>query len=458
MPSFRSIADADGIAEAELRLTASVLDFARHASTGRVHFSRVSGDILYDLEPPEAAKVLAGLFAAKDPAAELASYNPPHEGYRALKTKLAELRGQTAVEPEIVRMPDGPMLRPGMEDDRVATLRERLGVTGDKDDLRYDDALVEAVKAFQQEAGLNPDGVVGPNTLRALNGGPRRSNAADTVIANMERWRWMPRDLGHAYSMLNIPDYTLKVVRRGKVVWRTRVIVGKPNMATPVLSDTMKFITVNPTWNVPPSIIANEYLPALADDPSVMERMGIKVAENPDGTVRMWMPPGDRNALGRLRFNFPNKFLVYQHDTADKHLFKHARRAFSHGCMRVEDPIRYAEVMLSIALPTEGYTQERIRRMFGPSEVDIRFPRPVPVHITYQTAFVDEEGKLQLRDDVYGRDAQLLAILKGSERRVADIAIERRRVAIARDELRLPNSYNYRRNPGGSFFNWFFNR
>jgi hypothetical protein len=114
--------------------------------------------------------------------------------------------------------------------------------------------------------------------------------------------------------------------------------------------------------------------------------------------------------------------------------------------------------MLSIALPTEGYTQERIRRMFGPSEVDIRFPRPVPVHITYQTAFVDEEGKLQLRDDVYGRDAQLLAILKGSERRVADIAIERRRVAIARDELRLPNSYNYRRNPGGSFFNWFFNR
>jgi len=228
-------------------------------------------------------------------------------------------------------------------------------------------------------------------------------------------------------------------------------------MATPILSETMKFITVNPTWNVPPSIVANEYLPALAQDSTVLERMGIKVAENPDGTVRMFMPPGDRNALGRLRFNFPNKFLVYQHDTADKHLFKQERRAFSHGCMRVEDPVRYAEVMLSIALPKEGYTEEKIRRMFGPAEVDIRFPNPVPVHITYQTAFVDDAGKLQLREDLYGRDAALLGILKGSERRVADVAIERHRVAVPRDELRLPGTYNTRAR-GGSFFSWFLAR
>jgi murein L,D-transpeptidase YcbB/YkuD len=332
-------------------------------------------------------------------------------------------------------------------------------VADERDDNRYDGAVVDAVKAFQKQAGLNADGVVGPATLRAINGAPRRGgNAVDTVIANMERWRWMPRDLGKAYSILNIPDFTLKVVKNGSVIWRTKVVVGKPGTATPLLSETMKFITVNPTWNVPPSIVANEYLPALAQDPTVMERMGIKVSENPDGTVRMYMPPGDRNALGRLRFNFPNKFLVYQHDTSDKHLFKQERRAYSHGCMRVEDPVKYAEVMLSIALPKEGYTQERIRNMFGPGEVDIRFPNPVPVHITYQTAFVDDAGKLQLRDDLYGRDAQLLAVLKGSERKVADIAIERRRVAIARDELRLPGSYTPYRRTGGSFFNWFLSR
>jgi murein L,D-transpeptidase YcbB/YkuD len=460
-PNFKAIAEADALADAELRLTSSVLDFARHAQTGRVHFTRVSGDILYHLEAPEAGAVLAGLVDARGVASSLAGYHPPHEGYKALKAKLAEARGAPAIEaPQVVHVPEGPTLRPGLKDPRVPALRKRLKAGGDPADTRYDDELVDAVKRFQTQAGLNPDGLVGVGTLRALNGNapPRRTNVVDVILANMERWRWMPRDLGAAYSMLNIPDFTLKVVRNGAVVWRTKVVVGKPSTATPILSDSMKFITVNPTWNVPPSIVANEYLPALAQDSTVLERMGIKVAENPDGTVRMYMPPGDRNALGRLRFNFPNKFLVYQHDTSDKHLFKQERRAYSHGCMRVEDPVRYAEILLSVALPREGYTQERIRSMFGPSEIDIRFPRPVPVHITYQTAFVDDAGKLQIRDDLYGRDQALLAIMKGSERRVADIAIERRHQVIARDELRLPGSYRSSRYSGGNFFNWFLSR
>jgi murein L,D-transpeptidase YcbB/YkuD len=417
----------------------------------------VSGDILYAPEAPDTAQVLAGLIEAKDVSRSLAGYSPPHEGYKALKAKLAEARGQ-APEPDVVRVPDGPTLRPGTRDPRVPVLRKRLGLDADPADTRYDEALVDAVQKFQKQAGLNPDGLVGAGTLRALNGGPKRGNSVDTIIANMERWRWMPRELGAAYSMLNIPDFTLKVVRGGNVVWRTKVVVGKPGTPTPILSETMKFITVNPTWNVPPSIVANEYLPALAQDSTVLERMGIKVSENPDGTVRMYMPPGDRNALGRLRFNFPNKFLVYQHDTSDKHLFKQERRAYSHGCMRVEDPVKYAEVMLSIALPKEGYSQERIRSMFGNAEVDLRFPRPVPVHITYQTAFVDDAGKLQIRDDLYGRDAALTAVLKG-DRRVADVPMERRQVAIARDELRLPGSYvGSRYSSRGTFLDWFLAR
>ena len=167
----------------------------------------------------------------------------------------------------------------------------------------------------------------------------------------------------------------------------------------------MKFITVNPTWNVPPSIIQNEYLPALQQDPQAMERIGLKVEQNRDGTVRIYQPPGDRNALGRIRFNFPNKFLVYQHDTPDKHLFAHDKRAYSHGCMRVENPLKYGEVILGLALPNEHYTADRLQKMFGGSEININFPTGIPVHLTYQTAFVDDAGKLQIRDDVYGRDA-----------------------------------------------------
>ncbi len=274
----------------------------------------------------------------------------------------------------------------------------------------------------------------------------------------MERWRWVPRDLGKTYVMVNIPDYTLRVVRDEKLVWKTKVVVGKPNLPTPLLSAEMKFITVNPTWNVPPSIIQNEYLPALQQDPQAMERIGLKVEQNRDGTVRIWQPPGDRNALGRIRFNFPNKFLVYQHDTPDKHLFAHDKRAYSHGCMRVQDPLKYGEVLLSLALPNENYTAERLQKMFGGSEININFPQNIPVHLTYQTAFVDDDGKLQIRDDVYGRDQRLLAILKGSDRKMADIAIDRPKgssSAPVQDAARHLRR-RWRRWSGSSFFERLF--
>jgi murein L,D-transpeptidase YcbB/YkuD len=264
----------------------------------------------------------------------------------------------------------------------------------------------------------------------------------------MERWRWLPRDLGKTYVMVNIPDYTLRVVRNNNLVWKTKIVVGKPGLSTPITSAEMKFITVNPTWNVPPSIIQNEYLPALQQDPQAMERIGLKVSQNPDGTVRIWQPPGDKNALGRIRFNFPNKFLVYQHDTPDKHLFAKEARAYSHGCMRVENPLKYGEVLLSLALPQERYTEDRLRKMFGGSEININFPTTIPVHLTYQTAFVDDHGKLAIRDDVYGRDARQLAVMKGSDRRVADIPIERARASSAAPVRMPPGTFG----DGGGLF------
>src|SRR5207253_8862168 len=166
---------------------------------------------------------------------------------------------------------------------------------------------------------------------------------------------------GSAHVIVNQPDFTLKVMHDGAQVWTTRIVIGKPSMPTPLLSETMKFITVNPTWNVPPSIVHNEYLPALAQDPTVLQRMGLRLTYNRDGSIHIYQPPGEGNALGRLRFNFPNRFLVYQHDTPDKQLFAHDARAYSHGCMRVQDPPKYAEVLLSIANPKEGWTAEKLK-------------------------------------------------------------------------------------------------
>jgi murein L,D-transpeptidase YcbB/YkuD len=353
-----------------------------------------------------------------------------------------------------------------MKDARVAALRKRLDIAGDKENPLYDDAVRDAVKTFQTESELEVDGNAGPNTVRALNGERREAhrpsaNPIDTIIVNMERWRWLPRDLGNPHVVVNVPDYTLTLYNDGKVYWHTKIVVGKPNLATPMVSAEMKFITVNPTWNVPPSIIEKEYLPALEQDPQALERIGLKLTQDADGTIHISQPPGAGNALGRIRFNFPNKFLVYQHDTPDKYLFAREKRAYSHGCMRVQNPLTYGEKLLSLVLPKERYTEAKLESMFGGSEININFPKFIPVHLTYQTAFVDEASKLQLRDDVYGRDARMFAILKSSERKVADIAVERAPNTSSKP-VRMPvgmyggPSGGYSYGGGSNFFDWLF--
>ena len=431
VPEVKAGAEAEAMAEAELKLVQSLLTYARHAQTGRIHFSRIAADIFYELNRPEPADVLAKVANAKNVGEALDSFEPPHPQYKALKAKLAEVRSGKG-EVGVVRVASGPVLKyvkdkkgkeTIMEDARVPQLRERLGLSAENN-TSYDKALADAVAKFQKEHALPANGQLTATTVDAMNG-PKRDRDADTIIVNMERWRWMPRDLGKTYVMVNIPEFQLRLFRDEKLYWNTRVVVGKPTQPTPIMSAEMKFITVNPTWNVPPSIIQNEYLPALREDPNAMERIGLKVQQNPDGTVRIWQPPGERNALGRIRFNFPNKFLVYQHDTPDKNLFAHEKRAYSHGCMRVQDPLMYGEKLLSIALPQENYSAERLRKMFGGAEVNINFPKFIPVHLTYQTAFVDDSGKLRVLEDVYGRDKRMMDQLKGSDRKVADIAMDR---------------------------------
>ncbi len=371
VPQFAD-ADPAKLARDELAMTNAVLEFARHARTGRVSFSRVSGAIYYDLKFPDAAEVLAKTADATDLRQALHSYFPQHAAYKALKSRLAEVRNQKGKD-------------------------------------------------------KNKDSVA----------------LADTIVANMERWRWMPHDLGEAHVITNIPDFTLKVVNHGKTEWSTRIVVGKVGkQATPLMTETMKFITVNPTWNVPPSIIRNEYLPALQRDPDALARIGLRVTYNQNGSIRVYQPPGDRNALGRIRFNFPNKFLVYQHDTPDKHLFAKAQRTFSHGCMRVQNPEHYAEVLLSISQPDAGLTAARIEKMYGSRERNITLDTPIPVHLTYQTAFVDEAGKLQTRPDVYGHDKTITRLLK-NDRDNADTPVARNYHSSSKPVMaRAPDSGN----------------
>jgi murein L,D-transpeptidase YcbB/YkuD len=363
-PAFGS-SDPQQLAADELKLTSAVLAFARHAATGRVAFTRVSGAVYFDLKFPEPSQVLGQTAASNDVRATLGAFNPQHPAYKALKTALATARQQTSA-------PDAMPLKPAGKH-KHETRRDRT----------------------------------------------------DAIIANMERWRWMPHDLGGDYVMVNIPNYTLRVAHDGKTVWTTKIVVGKVGgHATPLLTETMKYITVNPTWNVPPSIIRNEYLPALARDPNALARVGLHIGRNSDGSIRIYQPPGERNALGRIRFNFPNRFLVYQHDTPDKNLFAHDTRAYSHGCMRVQNPDEYAQVLLSIAQPEDGYTAKKIRSMYGSGERNITFKKQIPVYITYQTAFVDDAGKLETRDDLYGLDREITK-LRREDRKIADVPVAR---------------------------------
>ena len=385
-PDFSRDVNEQTVAANDLQLTASILKYARHASAGRVSFTRVSGAILYPAHAADPAQVLTQVSTAENIGDVLASFEPQHPVFKALQAQLAK----------------------------------------------------ELSAPESQKTASQPEN---SKTQRKADTQRGRSDVTGTLIANMERWRWLPRDLGNDHVMVNVPDYTLSVMDNGKQIWRTRIVVGKPGeMATPLLSETMKYITVNPTWNVPPSIIRNEYLPALERDPDALERIGLKVSHNRDGSVRVYQPPGERNALGRIRFNFPNPFLVYQHDTPNKHLFAQDKRALSHGCMRVQSPEQYAEVILSLSQPNEGYTPARIRSLYGAEERTINLKNPIPVHVTYQTAFVDQAGQLNLRQDIYGLDAAVLKVMRGSERLIADTPIPRNYTSSSKPVVaRLPS-------------------
>ncbi|WP_428031263.1 L,D-transpeptidase family protein [Ancylobacter sp.] len=431
VPPLPADADAAQRADAEMRLAAMTLVYARHVQSGRFDPKIISKDVDPTPTVPDAATVLAQVAGAPDPRAVFASFAPQYGQYKALKEKLATLMAQApAVSHALI--PPGPSLRPGESDPRVPLLRARLGVAADGGDDRYDSLVVDAVEDFQRQAGLAPDGIVGRGTLAALN--DTGADPVPDIVANMERWRWVPHEVAPAYVMVNIPEFMVRVVVDEQPIHQTRVVVGKPETQTPILSENMQYAVFNPSWHVPPSIMRNEMLPKLQADPYALQRQGIDVVRNGrviDPGMVDWrrgtqgyafrQEPGERNALGRMKFMFPNKHAVYLHDTPSRALFARDRRAFSHGCVRVLEPLEFAEVLFSLGRPKEGWTQQKLSRLLGGDEKSLPLKNKFPVHLVYFTTFVDGNGQMVSREDLYGINAATKANLGlGGTRQFAD--------------------------------------
>jgi len=396
------------LADADLKLSAAAVLYARDARGGRLEPTKLSKLLTPTRELPEAGDVLERLGAATDPGAALAAYNPQHAQYAALKRKLAEVRSERPAQTPMVRVPKGPTLRLGMQDERVPLIRARFGLDVTPDgDHTYDEKVAAAIADFQRAHGLAADGVLGAQTLAALGGGETTNGRLEAdIIANMERWRWLPANLGDRHISVNIPAYMVRVLDRGEVIHEARVIVGKPETPTPVFSDVMRHVVVNPYWNVPPSILRKEFLPHMAQDPDYAARRGYEVIRH-GNSISIRQPPGERNALGHIKFMFPNQHAVYLHDTPSRSLFKRSERAFSHGCVRVDDPFTFAEIVLGDAWP-----QSRMKKLIGKGERLVRLPELIPIHLTYFTLMVTDEGKLVRYPDIYSHDQRVAAALR----------------------------------------------
>jgi L,D-transpeptidase YcbB len=434
------------LADAEVKISFAVLGYARDARGGRIDPSRLTENLDPTLALPDPLEVLDSIAIRSDPAAYLRSFQPDQPQFEALRHMLIELRGGSDTKKDIVQIPDGPVLKKGVENEQVALLRKRLEVTSASDDGTpvnenlFDDSVDAAVKDFQKAHGVAPDGLIGAGTRRMLNQPQAHREAASPskvrlILLNMERWRWLPHDLGPFYVNVNVPEFMLKVVDDGKISHTARVVVGKPEKQTPIFSQDMQEVVFNPYWNVPNSIKTEEIRPYLRDEgvwlfggggwnTSILERHNLRV--NIGGrevdpatidwgrvdirTLNIYQPPGPDNVLGNVKFVFPNKHDVYMHDTPQRFLFAKDVRAESHGCMRVQNPDQLAAVLLK---KDQGWTQGRVAAAIANGyDQHVKLEQRIPVYVTYFTAWVNDDGSLSTYSDLYGHDARMAAALR----------------------------------------------
>ncbi len=428
--------DPETLVDLDLLLTDAFLMLGSHLMAGRVNAETIHTE--WTVYHPEAdlAQILASALESDQIETSLDSLRPPHHGYHALKSALDRYR-------EIAAFGGWPLLgkhqswQKGDFGMHVDQLRERLGSTGDLEPVAessegsylFDDLLEEGIRRFQARHGLPESGRIDAVTLAALN--VPVDVRVRQIELNLERWRWIPHDLGDPHILVNIADFNLTVVVAGQPQWGMRVVVGRDYRRTPVFSADLKYLVINPYWNIPRKIAVEDILPKARRDPDYLIKKRIIVFESWEENAREIDPhsvdwskvtmrnfafklrkePGPFNDLGRIKFMLPNKYAVYLHDTPSRKLFKRNSRSFSSGCIRLERPLDLAGYLLK---DDPKWTRKNILKAIESEagNIIVRLGKPVPVHLLYWTAWVDHLGRTHFRDDIYGRDPLLDVALK----------------------------------------------
>jgi len=423
-------ADAKSQAVVELLYSAFFLKFANDIKAGRVLPKKVDPELYWQTKEVDQAQAMRLLASSPGMQQFITDWEPALPAYKILKARLATYR-ELAQSRSWPKFPPGETLKPGMDDPRVPVLRERLAGEGPEGAMAaaeqgtvYKGRIVEAMKRFQEEHGLEPDGVIGFKTIVALN--ITLEERVRQIVVSMERWRWIPEDLGRDYLLVNIAGFHLTRFENGRFAERKRVIVGKTYHRTPAFSNEIKYLEFNPYWNVPYSIATREMLPKLQKSSGALSSSfevlsGDRVINPRSVDWRQYsrssfpfsvrQKPGPKNALGQVKFMFPNRFNVYLHDTPDRSLFDKTFRSFSHGCVRVHEPIDLAGAVLR---RNEGWDRARIDGVLASGErTVVNLDTPLPVHIVYSTAWVAEDGSVRFYVDFYQRDEKLYQALFG---------------------------------------------
>ncbi|MAO14812.1 MULTISPECIES: L,D-transpeptidase family protein [Marinobacter] len=428
-------------ADLDLVLSDAFLLLSSHLQAGKVNPRTIHAEWTANRQDLETHTVLAQALDTNSVYQTLQQLKPSAPAYQKLVTArrtLTALLGQPWHE-----LAATPTLRPGDNDPRIPEIRRRLALLGDipsadhdrpdaydasVESDSYDDELLIALPAFQARHGLEPDGIIGRQTFAALNRLPvERIRQLD---ASLERWRWLPDDLGDTYVLVNIAGFEMTMVRSSEEILRQRVIVGRPYRQTPVFSDRIRYLVFNPTWTVPRKLMIQDQLPIIRSDPGYLERMNFKVyrgwgadrVEVDPATIdwhtlsannfpyQLVQEPGPMNALGQIKFMFPNQYDIYLHDTPGQALFGRAERTFSSGCIRVERPFELAEHLLEGNSNWSRANIDRAIELRDPVNAMLR--TPIPVHLQYWTVWVDQSGVIQFRNDIYGRDQRLIDALR----------------------------------------------
>lgn len=416
------------LVDLDLLLTDAFLIYGSHLLGGYVNPETIHPEWNASRREKDLVEVLQLALDSNQIEKKLKDLLPSHPGYNSLREALLTYR-KLAKETDWPKIPAGPALKKGKYDERVALLKTRLLASGDleeglqTDENLFDDILDEAVRRFQKRHGLDIDGIVGPVTLAALN--VPIEEWLRQIELNLERWRWLPQSLGERYLLVNIANFELEVVENNQLIINIRAVIGRPYRRTPVFSDKVTYLVFNPYWYVPPSIATKDMLPLIQKEPDYFDKQGIKLfigwgaeakefdSKNIDWTkvtpknfpYRLRQDPGPKNALGQVKFMFPNKFNVYLHDTPSRELFQRAARGFSSGCIRIEKPIELAEYLLK---GDPKWTRENILGAIEKGiEQTVSLPKLIPIHLLYWTAWVDDDGQMHFREDIYGRNALL---------------------------------------------------